>query len=184
MSNVKTITRAELNALPQATQQIILDAGTQVIEAPATQSADVTVDLFKDAPTPDSVDEDEPLGIRPNVADYTDRQEYFADIVEWLAHKKQEPILLTTEVNLANNKFGFNPIRLNTKFNLVNEYNDKLYYRIDEIKYCLAVIDNGIERVEANQCVSTSVSVGYSKSADLSTFEIKLPDVAPAQQVG
>lgn len=110
-----------------------------------------------------------PLGTKPVDTDYETNKEYLAAIVEWLCHKEQLPVLLETKIALGNNELVFNKVKLNSKFTLVNEYNNNTFYRMDEINYCLTVLEHGVDKVNSAQVVNTATTDTYGTASSKPT---------------
>ena len=145
---MQTITKETFDTLSPVAQELAIAQGMYV--PVSVESAPVKATLLEG---------------QPNPADYEEKEDYLTDIVEFLTSDDIEPILFIPTVTLGKTNMSFNAIRINTKFNLVNEYQDRLYFRTAEIKYCLAVLRRGTDAVNDAQTIDIQTQVGYGGSA-------------------
>ena len=132
---------------------------------------EIVGDLFDDGIEVDEAD----LGEMPIRASFESNEEFYEALVEWLTHADQEPVLINTTVSVGNQELHFNAHRINTKFTLVNESKDgRKFYRLDEIKYCCIVLNNGVEKVNAAQTIVATTAMSYNRTGTLSGFDVAL----------
>ena len=168
MSNLN-ITTEEFNALTVKQQNAKVKAGYKVVDAP--------FDL-DDAPFEEEiVDDTSVLGPKPVGAEYSNKYEYLADIVDWLVDPAQVKVLVNSTYTLGKSTFELNPVRLNTKFTLVNTYTDKttgeekFAYRHDAIKMCLLILTHGVDAVNAKAQVKAVFANDYADSMSIEDYE-------------
>jgi len=178
--NTQTILASNISLL------IANDIDTQQFLTLSPKDAQAQVDALT-APTDEldifDIDDDivvetedsEPLGVIPARKDFADNEEFYSALVAWLTHKDQEPVILNTTIKVGSQELTLNGHRLNTEFSLMNKgKNDKMYYRLDEIKYCCIVLKNGADKVNDAQVIKTKTAIGYTNAGSLNGFDIEL----------